>query len=167
MSHPPPPPPIPHGQFPGISVAMLMGNMNRGGVEAVVMNYIRFLTVGDNPAIDVILHEGSSFPQRRELEALKVNIRLIPSYFSPLAYHRALFALFARQRYTIVHAHISTMNLFPLLAARRAGVPVRICHSHSTAHWEEGMKTLCKYLLRIPARAYATDYFACGEYPGR
>jgi hypothetical protein len=29
------------------------------------------------------------------------------------------------------------------------------------------MKTLCKYLLRIPARAYATDYFACGEYPGR
>jgi len=53
------------------------------------------------------------------------------------------------------------------LAAKRAGVPVRICHNHSTAHWGEGIKTLAKYVLRLPSRLAATDYFACGEDAGR
>jgi glycosyltransferase EpsF len=149
-----------------ISIAMLMGNMGEGGVEAVVMNYLRELARKDIH-IDIILHKNSSFPQRRELEALNVQFHAIPSYARPFAYHKALLALFRQRRYAIVHAHVSTMNLFPLLAAWKAGVPVRICHNHSTAHWGEGIKTLLKFILRFPARLFATDYFACGEYSGR
>ncbi|MDR2051735.1 MAG: glycosyltransferase family 1 protein [Deltaproteobacteria bacterium] len=152
--------------YAGLSVAMLLGDMSRGGVEAVVMNYIRRLA-GRKLEIDVILNKDSSFPQRRELESLNVHFHLIPAYSNPLAYHRALFALFRQRRYTIVHAHLNTINLFPLLAAWRAHIPVRICHNHSTAYWGEGLKTLLKYVFKIPARLYATDYFACGEYSGR
>jgi len=149
-----------------VSIAMLMGNMGKGGVEAVVMNYLRHLASKDI-RIDVLLHEDNPFPQRRELEALNIPFYTIPSYSKPFAYQKALLNLFRHRRYTIVHSHISTMSLFPLLAAWRAGVPVRICHNHSTGHWGEGVKTLAKYILRFPARLFATDYFACGEYSGR
>jgi len=53
-----------------------------------------------------------------------------------------------------------------LLAAWLAGIPVRICHNHSTAHIGEGKKTILKYLLRPFAKIFATDYFACGETAG-
>jgi glycosyltransferase EpsF len=149
-----------------VSVAMIMGNMDNGGVEAVVMNYIRQL-VDKDIRVDVLLHEETAFPQRQELETLNIPFYTIPSYSRPFAYQKALLSLFRHRRYAIVHAHISTMNLFPLLAAWRAGIPVRICHNHSTAHWGEGIKTLLKYILRLPARLFATDYFACGEYAGR
>ena len=59
------------------------------------------------------------------------------------------------------------MSVFPLFAAWRAGVPVRICHNHTTAHWGEGAKTFLKYILRPFNKIFATDYFACGETAGR
>ena len=67
----------------------------------------------------------------------------------------------------IVHAHLNTMNVFPLVAAKALGIPVRICHNHSTAAAGEGVKTWLKYLLRPWSCVVATDYFACGAYAGR
>ena len=34
--------------------------------------------------------------------------------------------------YQIVHSHIDSMSYLPLLAAKKAGVPIRIAHSHNT-----------------------------------
>jgi len=59
------------------------------------------------------------------------------------------------------------MSVFPLFAAWRARVPVRICHNHTTAHWGEGLKTLLKYILRPFNKLFAAEYFACGEAAGR
>ena len=35
--------------------------------------------------------------------------------------------------YQIMHSHIDSMSYLPLLAAKRANVPVRIAHSHNTS----------------------------------
>ena len=149
-----------------IRAAQILGRMDSGGIEAVVMNYYRHI---DRSRIqfDFYLAADSSFPQREEVEGLGGGICLLPTYSRPLAYHRALYRAFRGKRYQIVHAHLSTMSVFPLFAAWRAGVPVRICHNHTTAHWGEGIKTLLKYILRPFAPVFATDLFACGETAGR
>lgn len=149
-----------------IRVAQILNRMDSGGIEAVVFNYYRQID-RSKVQFDFYFAEGSSLPQRTELEALGAGLYPIPPYSRPIAYHKALYTAFRQQGYKIVHAHLSTMSVFPLFAAWRAGAPVRICHNHSTAHWGEGAKTLLKYILRPFNKLFATDWFACGETAGR
>ncbi|HJA24809.1 MAG TPA: glycosyltransferase family 1 protein [Candidatus Fournierella merdigallinarum] len=149
-----------------LRVAQVLNRMDSGGIETVVMNYYRHID-HEQIQFDFYFAENSTFPQRKELERLGAGICPIPPYSRPLAYHWALYRAFRQRRYQIVHAHLSTMSVFALFAAWRAGVPVRICHNHSTAHWGEGKKTLLKYLLRPFNKLFATDWLACGEKAGR
>ena len=149
-----------------IRVAQIMGRMDRGGVETVVTNYYRWIDKS-RVQYDFFLDETSSFPQKEELEKAGAGIYYVPPYGKIVPYIRTLRKLFTENGYRIVHAHINTMNVFPLYAAWRAHVPVRICHNHSTAHIGEGKKTLMKYLLRPLDKLFATNYFACGIRAGR
>ena len=149
-----------------LRVAQVLNRMDSGGIEAVVLNYYSHID-RSKVQFDFYFAQGSSLPQRQELEQLGAGLYPIPPYSHPIAYHRALYTAFKQRGYKIVHAHLSTMSVFPLLAAWRAGVPVRICHNHSTAHWGEGVKTLLKYILRPFNKIFATDWFACGETAGR
>ena len=145
-----------------IRIAQIMGKMNRGGVESVVMNYYRAI---DKSRIqfDFFVDEDSAFPQRAELEKAGAGIYFLPPYSRMWAWQKRLYELLRHNNYAVIHCHINTMNFFPLFTAWRARIPVRICHNHSTAHWGEWKKTLLKYILRPLTRMAATDWFACGE----
>lgn len=149
-----------------IRVAQVLNRMDSGGIEAVVLNYYRHID-RNKVQFDFFFAEGSNLPQREELKQLGAGLYSVPAYSHPIAYQKALYAAFKQHGYRIVHAHLSTMSLFPLFAAWRAGVPVRICHNHSTSHWGEGAKTLLKYILRPFNKLFATEWFACGEKTGR
>jgi glycosyltransferase EpsF len=140
--------------------------MNSGGVEAVVMNYYRAID-RSRVQFDFFVDETSSFPQREEIERLGGRCCLVPSYAHPARYLGALTRLFRENHYSIVHAQINTMSVFPLFAAWLAKVPVRICHNHSTSHRGEGAKSFVKILLRPFARLFATHCFACGDTAAR
>lgn len=149
-----------------IRVAQVLNRMDSGGIEAVVMNYYREID-RSKVQFDFYFAQDSEFPQREELEKLGAGIYPIPAYTKVKEYQKVLYDAFCERKYNIVHTHLNTMAVFPLFAAWRADVPVRICHNHSTAHWGEGKRTLLKYLLRPFAKTFATDYFACGEKAGR
>ena len=149
-----------------IRVAQIVGKMNRGGVEAVVMNYYRAIDL-ERVQFDFFVDETSSFPQREEIALSGGGIYLIPPYTRPIRMIRTLVRLFRKNQYSVVHSHLNTMNILPLFAAWLSGVRVRICHNHSTAHPGEHGKTLLKYALRPFARIFATHYFACGETSAR
>ena len=76
-----------------IRVAQILNRMDSGGIEAVVMNYYRYMD-RSQVQFDFYLAEDSSFPQREELEQLGAGIYLIPPYSKPFAYHRALYNAF-------------------------------------------------------------------------
>lgn len=149
-----------------IRIAQVLNRMDNGGIEAVVMNYYRSID-HNKIQFDFYFSEESSFPQEDELKRMGAGIYKIPPYTKVFAYQKALQKAFSENRYTIVHSHLSTMSLFPLLAAWKAHVPVRICHNHSTAEKGEGKKTILKYVLRPWNRLFATHYFACGEKTAR
>ena len=67
---------------------------------------------------------------------------------------------------SFVHSHVNALSVFPLRAAARAGVPVRIAHSHSTAGKGEPVKNALKRLLRTQANRYPTHRLACSRYAG-
>lgn len=148
-----------------IMVATVVGKMKGGGVETIVMSYMRHL---DPQKFDLtlIVDEDSTQVPEQELSSLGVRLVYVPPYQRVLAYHRTLLCLLRSEQYDIVHAHINTLSVLPLFAAWRAGVPVRISHNHSTAGKGELKKNILKYMLRPFAKVFPTELCACGQYAG-
>ena len=149
-----------------IRIAQIMGNMNGGGVESVVMNYYRHI---DRQCIqfDFIVSSDSQQIPREEIETLGGRIFEVPSYSKPFAYQRELRKLFEQEQWKIVHSHINALSLFPLRAAKKSNVPVRIAHSHSTSGKGELVRNAIKGVLKCFSNIYPTHRFACGEYAGQ
>ena len=149
-----------------IIVAQIMGKWVGGGVESVIMNYYRHL---DHSKIqfDFICDEDSTRIPYDEIKKLGGRVFLVPRYQNLSKYLKVLEKLFKENKYRIVHSNINTLSVFPLYAAKKAGVPVRISHSHSTSNHREWKRNLIKNILRPFSKKYATDYFACSELAGR
>ena len=149
-----------------VRVAQVMGKWVGGGVEAVVMNYYRNIN-RDKVQFDFIFDNDSVGIPTDEIEALGGKVILIPPYQKILSYHKELVRVLKEGKYKIIHSHINTLSVFPLFAAKRAGVPVRIAHSHSTTNKTEWKKNLMKQALRPFSKLFATHYMCCSELAGR
>ena len=149
-----------------IIVAQIMGKWVGGGVESVIMNYYRHLD-HSKVQIDFICDEDSTRIPYDEIKKLGGRVFLVPKYQNLPKYLKALEKLFKENQYRIVHSNINTLSVFPLYAAKKAGVPIRISHSHSTSNPKEWKRNLIKNILRPFSKRYATDYFACSELAGR
>lgn len=148
-----------------IRVAQVMGYMDGGGVEQVVMSYYRHIA---RPIVqfDFIVCKGSGMVPRDEIEELGGRVFTVPGYKCLTSYMAELERLFRQERWSIVHSHVNALSVFPLCAAKRAGVPVRIAHSHSTSGKGELARNAAKWVLRHFSRTYPTDLAACGAYAG-
>lgn len=149
-----------------IRVAHVIGNWLGGGVESVVMNYYRNID-RNKVQFDFLCSESSTDIPYEEIEKLGGRVFIVPNYTKVVKYQKNYKKIFKENNYKIVHSHISTMSIFPLRAAKKAGVPIRIAHSHSTTNKKEKKKNLLKQVLRPFSRVYATDYMCCSELAGR
>lgn len=149
-----------------IRIAQIVGKWLGGGVEAVVMNYYRHLD-HDKIQFDFICDDDSTNIPYDEIEKLGGKVILIPPYQKVFKYQKELRRVLREGKYKIVHSHINTLSVFPLYAAKKVGVPVRIAHSHSTTNKKEWKKNLLKQVLRPFSKKYATNYMCCSELAGR
>ena len=147
-------------------VAEIVGKWLGGGVEAVVMNYYRNID-RSKVQFDIICDSDSTDIPREEIESLGGRVIIVPPYQKVLKYHRELKRVLKEGNYKIVHSHINTLSVFSLWAAKAAGVPVRIAHSHSTTNKKEKKRNLLKQVLRRFSRVFATHYMCCSELAGR
>lgn len=149
-----------------IRVASVIGRYIGGGVEAVTINYYRNIDKS-KVQLDFICDEDSTNIPYEEIEEMGGKIIIIPSYSKPFKYHKELKRVLKEGNYKIVHSNINTLSVFSLFAAKCAGVPVRIAHSHSTTNKKEKKKNLMKQVLRPFSKVFATDYMCCSELAGR
>lgn len=149
-----------------IRVAQIMGKMENGGVEAVVMNYYRHID-RNKVQFDFIVDSDSSCPQEDEIKSLGGRVIRIAPYQKITANMRDLRRIFKQNKYKIVHAELTTMSVFSLAVAASCGISIRIAHSHSTIGKGEKKKNIMKYILRPFSKVFATHYFACSDYAGK
>lgn len=149
-----------------IRIASVIGRYIGGGVEAVTINYYRNIDK-NKVQLDFICDEDSTNIPYEEIERMGGKVIIIPSYSKPFKYHKALKRVLKEGNYKIIHSNINTLSVFSLFAAKCAGVPVRIAHSHSTTNKKEKKKNLMKQVLRPFSKVFATDYMCCSELAGR
>ena len=148
-----------------VRVAHVIGKWVGGGVEAVVMNYYKNIN-HEKIQFDFIFDDDSTNIPYEEIEKLGGKVILVPPYQKLLKYHKELKKVLEEGNYKIVHSHINTLSVFSLFAAKRAGIPVRIAHSHSTSNKKEWKKNLLKQVLKPFSKLFATHYFCCTEHAG-
>lgn len=151
-----------------IRVLQCVNNMHRAGLETMLMNYYRNID-RTRMQFDFLTHRPFRSDYDDEIEALGGKIyhapRLTPqNYPSYFAYMKDLFA--EHPEYKIIHSHIDSMSYLPLLAAKKAGVRVRIAHSHSTGI-DLDFKYPLKQYFRYRMNKVATHCFACGTEAGK
>lgn len=140
--------------------------MMGGGVEATVMNHYRHID-RSQVQFDFIVQTDSTVVPKDEIESLGGRVFYVPPYSNPVKYVNACRQLFQQIHPRIVHSHMNAVSVFTLMAAKQAGVPVRIAHSHSTSNPNEKAKTLVKNVLRPFSKVYPTHLAACSEYAAR
>ena len=150
-----------------VRIAHVMGKTHNGGVEAAVMNYYRNIDRTKIQYDFIIDSDSSNTVLQDEIESLGGKVITIPPYQKPIAYHKALYKLFTENNYPLVYSHLNTLSVFPLFAAWRAGIPIRVAHNHSTAGKGEFKRNMMKYMLRPFAKIFPTHLCACSEYAGR
>lgn len=149
-----------------IRILHIVTYMSRGGLETMIMNVFRSID-RDQVQFDFMVHREFRSDYDDEIEALGGRIYRLPR-LNPLSpgYRRALRTFFREHpEYRIVHCHQDCLSAIPLAAAKKAGVPVRIAHSHTTSQ-DKNLKYLLKryYMTKIPASA--THFFACSRAAG-
>ena len=148
-----------------VRIAVIMGKMDSGGKKNLVMEYFRHID-RSKVQFDFICDSDSQAIPEEEIKALGGRVYLIEPYQNILGNMKDLWKICRENRYQVMHAYNSTMNLFPMLVAWAARIPVRISESLSMAHAED-KKTVLKKLLKPFSKCFVNYYMACGEDCGR
>ncbi|HWJ78047.1 MAG TPA: glycosyltransferase family 1 protein [Niallia sp.] len=146
-----------------IRVLHVVVNMNRGGAETLIMNLYRNI---DRSKIqfDFLTCKKGVFDQ--EILNLGGKIHRIPYITDGGHFHyiKSLKQFFkANHHYKIVHSHMDKMSGFVLKAAKKAGIPVRIAHSHNTKSEGGFAAKLYKEYAGSNIEKAATHYLACSN----
>ncbi len=147
-------------------IAHVVGKLKAGGVESVVFNYLRNMDL-EGIECDVLYDADSTVAPPADLAGRGVRFIEIPPYQKLPSYIKTVKKLCRENGYDIVHSHLNSLSGFPLYAAKRGGVKIRIAHNHTTSSRAEGKRDLAKRALRPLTRHYATDYAACSEKAAR
>lgn len=148
-----------------VKVAFIEGKMNSGGKKTLSMQY--FLNF-DPAEVEVhfICDSDSNAVPTEEIEAHGGRVHIVAPYQNIARNMADMADVFKKERFDVLHAYNSTMNLFSLRVAKKCGIPVRISESLSMAN-EREPKTMVKLILRRFSKLYATHYMSCGEDCGR
>lgn len=115
-----------------VRILQVIGAMNRGGAESVVMNLMRNID-RDRFQFDFLVHEQGRCDYDDEIESLGGTIYRLPRYnvANGASYRAACRRLFAdHPEIQVVHGHIASSSVIYLDEARRAGCAT-IAHSHN------------------------------------
>jgi glycosyltransferase involved in cell wall biosynthesis len=114
-----------------IRILHVVGGMDRGGVETWLMHVLRNID-RERFRMDFLVHTDRRCAFDDEIESLGSSLHFCPSPSHPLQYAKNV-ARILRERgpYDVVHSHIHHSSGLTLRLAKRAGVPIRIAHSHN------------------------------------
>ncbi len=147
-------------------VLHILSSTMRAGVAVMVMNLYRELD-REQIQFDFVAHELGDDDFGAEIEQLGGRVFRIPflSESGMSGFVRQIRGIIEQHGpYAAIHAHTDYQSGFCALAAKQAGVPIRICHAHSdTRYIRSPLFVLKKQLGRALIDRNATRRCACSE----
>lgn len=146
-----------------IRILHVIGIMNRGGAETMIMNLYRNID-RDEVQFDFVENEGNEAAFDAEIRQLGGKIYRCPHYNGKnhFTYTRWWDSFFKAHKgeYPIVHGHIGSTAAIYLSIAKKHGA-YTIAHSHSA-----GRGSAMYRIFAYPTRYIADKFFACSKDAG-
>lgn len=150
-----------------IKVLMLVPNLFvANGVASFVMNYLRNLD-HDEVQVDIASYKEGDSVYYAEVEAAGGKMYFLPSIKNLSAHIKACNKILSEGHYDIIHDNTLHISIPMMWCAKRAGVPVRILHSHNAKMGETILKEMRNKLVLPVLRGLATDFVACSDKAGK
>lgn len=149
-----------------LQVVQVLGRMDRGGAETMVMNLYRQVDKSKIQFVFVV-HTNDRCSYDEEIENLGGIIYHVPRYNGKnhFVYKKWWENFFAgHPQYKILHSHIRSTASIYLPIAKKNGVAT-IVHSHSTSNGS-GFAALVKKMMQYPIRYEADYFFGCSQIGG-
>lgn len=150
-----------------IHVLVLDTVMDRGGAEAMIMNYMRNVD-RDLIQFDFLTNRDYRAAYEDEIESLGGKVyHMCPMYPGKFRQYKREVREFLKEHpeYKIIHSNLEERSYFALKEAKKLGVPVRISHSHNRP-LGFNPKLIVRYYFRFMLKYYNTHMFSCGIEAG-
>lgn len=150
-----------------IRILHVIGSMNRGGAEAMIMNLYRNID-RSNVQFDFVENTDQEAAFDQEIRDLGGMIYRCPHFtgknFSQYKKWWKDFLRNHKKEYKVIHGHIGSCAAIYLGEAKRAGL-YTIAHSHSSGTDYTVRSYLYKF-FSYPTRYIADSFFACSKAAG-
>lgn len=156
-----------------IRILHIVGIMNMGGLENFLMNVYRNID-RNKIQFDFLVTREEKGIFDEEIKLLGGNIYNIPKMETVgyNKYSKILYDFFKNHNeYKIVHCHRDALCSVYLKQAKKANIPVRIAHSHTTdiienKNFKGYIKIFIKNMFKKYIDKYGTNFFACSKEAG-
>lgn len=147
-----------------IKVLHVLGGMNAGGMETMIMNYYR--KIDKNLfQFDFLINDPNEAFYEQEINKLGGHIYRVTSQRKNIfKNHKEVDEIIKNGQYDVIHCHQGITYYYPLISAKKYKIKKRIIHNHGIN------KNFLKYLalynnLYAKKRicSLATDYISCSE----
>lgn len=148
-------------------ILIVCADLNIGGAQAVAANISKYAPDHLHLTYLVFRDQPGAYEQAIWDRGHRVLHWPSPSQSLP-AFFRRLLRLLRTEHFDAVHCH-TMFNCGPvMLAARLAGVPGRISHSHTIREErrESPVRSLYRAFMGLLIRTCSTDFWACGREAG-
>ncbi|UYO99175.1 glycosyltransferase [Oceanotoga sp. DSM 15011] len=151
-----------------IRILHVLGALNRGGAESMVMNLYRNM---DRSKIqfDFVIHTDEDCDFNNEIRDLGGKIFSVPRYNGKnhFIYKKAWNDFFSKHsEYRIVHGHMRSTASIYLKIAKKYGL-MTVSHSHSTSSRGNFIEKKVKDIMQYPIRNIADYLFSCSDDSGK
>lgn len=146
-----------------IKVLHCVSNMDRAGIETMLMNYYRNINRNEIQFY-FLCNKQKKGAYDEEIKLLGGKIFYSPG-LNPLKwfkYHKIVKKIIEENEIDIVHVHNGALGLQALIAAKSAGVKIRISHAHGTKI-DKNIKLPLKLIYKTQLKKYANQYWGCGK----
>ena len=153
-------------------VLHVIGHLGKGGDSTAVLNIMNYIDENNEAYdFDFLTHNGydenivNNIQKKHKVFVLKNDARKM----NPIKYYKEIKKILTKNNYDCVHFHTSFQSCIGLIAAKRAKVNIRVCHSHTsdtirkTSSFSKKMiLPVCRKLINI----FATDKICCSKMSG-
>jgi len=150
-------------------VLIVSAGLQFGGVERFAANIIKFAPA-DEFQFDYLIFEGLGDAFAPEIIERGGRVITIPSpQHGYRSYIKKLGGLIDKNHYDVVHSHTQFNSGINLWVAKKHGVPIRIAHSHTTAHENaiSAKQRIYENAMRKLVKRSATHFCSCGVEAGK
>lgn len=156
------------------NVLHVIGHIGRGGDTTVAQDIV---TNMDNTKIhfDFVTHKGADKEKVKQFRKAGFRVFVMDGDVRELGmvkYYKSILEIMknAGVKYDAIHVHTGMQSGVALAAAKKAGIPKRICHSHVTAIQRKASflkKVIATPIFRYLYMKNATHKIACSRDAGK